>query len=126
MLKKCLSLTLMMLVCHLSVALVFARSQAEKEAQRAAKVKKEIARRGVGYEARVRIKLRDGSKLKGYIYQAGESDFIIKDTESDRKTTVAYVDVKEVKGKGVSTERKILIGIGIWFAVGVILLGAKP
>jgi hypothetical protein len=107
MLKKCLSLTLMMLVCHLGVALVFATLQAEKAAQQAAKVKGEIARRGVGHDARVRIKLHDGSKLKGYIYQAGESDFIIKDEESGGTTTVAYVDVKEVKGKGLSTERMI-------------------
>lgn len=126
MLKKCLTLTLIVLVCHFSVSLVVAETQAEKDAQRIAKVKSDIARRSVGERERVTIKLRNGSKLKGHIYQAGENDFTIRESESGTTTTVAYSDVAEVKGKGLSTERKILIGLGIWLGIGVILTGARP
>ena len=126
MLKKCLTLTLILLVCHFSVSLVVADTQAEKDAQRIAKVKSDIARRSVGERERVTIKLRNGSKLKGHIYQVGENDFTIRESESGTTTTVAYSDVAQVKGKGLSTERKILIGLGIWLGIGVILTGARP
>jgi hypothetical protein len=126
MLKKSLSLTLMMLVFNLGAGLVFAWTQSEKDAKRSAQMKGEITRRGVGPKARVRIKLRDGSKLKGYISQAGENDFVIRDDESGASTTVAYDDLTQVKGKGLSTERKIRIVIGVWLGIGVILTGARP
>jgi hypothetical protein len=126
MLKKCLALTLMMLVFNLGAGLVLAGAQARKDARRAAQIKGEIARRGTGHNVRVRIKLRDGTKLKGYISQAGENDFVIRDDESGTSKTVAYGDVTQVKGKGLSTGRKILIGIGVWLGIGVILTGAGP
>jgi hypothetical protein len=50
---------------------VSAKSKAEKEAQRTEKVKVGIARLGVGNEARVTVKLRDGRRLAGYVKEAG-------------------------------------------------------
>jgi hypothetical protein len=47
-----------------------AASKAEKQAQRAEKVKAGILKLGVGTDARVAIKLRDDVKLAGYISEA--------------------------------------------------------
>lgn len=70
---------------------VAAESKAEKEAQRAEKLKAGIARRGVGSEA---VKLRDGQKLAGYVKEAGADSFVIADLKTGATTVVAYPNVR--------------------------------
>ncbi len=41
--------------------------------------------------------MKDGSKTKGYVYRAGEDDFIIRDRKTDAPTTIRYADVAKVK-----------------------------
>lgn len=98
---------------------VAAKSKAEKEAQLAAKVKAGVARLGVGSEARVTVKLRDGQKLAGYINEAGENSFVIADLKTGATTTVAYPDVVQVKGHRLSKGAKIAI---VALSIGVSVL----
>ena len=84
------------------------------------KVKTEIAKLGTGPNARVEIKLRDKTKLKGYISEAGDQSFTIVDKKTGSTTTVTYAQIKQVKGNNLSTGAAIAIGIGI--GVGVIIL----
>jgi hypothetical protein len=65
-----------------------------------AKVKAEVAKRGTGEKARVTIKLRDGSELKGRITQASDTLFTLADEKSGSETDIAYSDVAKVKGRG--------------------------
>lgn len=77
-------------------------------------VKIKIAKLGVGDKAKATVKLKDGAKTKGYIAQAGDDDFVIRDRKTNAPTTIRYADVARVEAnRGHSTARNIAIGIGI-------------
>ena len=98
-----------------------AGNSAEKEARFAQKVKQEIAKLGTGPDARVDLKLRDKTKLKGYITEVGDESFSVVDDKTGSATTVIYPQVKQVKGNNLSSGAKIAIAIGIIVAVAVII-----
>ena len=78
------------------------------------KVKAKVAKLGVGEKAKATVILKDGTKKKGYIGQAGNDDFVLRDRKTDSPTTVRYSDVAKVESnKGHSTARNLAIGIGI-------------
>ena len=93
----------------------------EKEARFAQKVQTEIAKLGTGPNARVDLKLRDKTKLKGYISEVGAESFVVVDDKTGSATTVTYPQVKQVRGNNLATGWKIAIGIGIFIAVALIL-----
>jgi hypothetical protein len=77
-------------------------------------VKAKVAKLGVGEKARATVILKNGTKKKGYIAQAGADDFVIRDRKTDSPTTISYTDVAKVESnKGHSTARNLAIGIGI-------------
>lgn len=85
------------------------------------KVKIKIAKLGLGAKAKATVRLKDGYKTKGYIAQAGEDSFVIRDRKTDAPTTIRYGDVAKVEeNRGHSTARNIAIGVGI--GVGALLL----
>ncbi len=117
MLKKCLSLMLMgLLINSINVGPVLALTSSKDQPPPVEKIKEKIVKRGVGEKARVSIKLLSGTKLKGYVSDAGEDTFVITDAKTKQATTIAYRDVEQVKGKGLSTGAKIGIGVGIGVA----------
>ena len=97
-----------------------AKTKAEKDAVFAERVRVGIAKLGAGEDARVEVKLRDRSKLAGYIQSSNEDGFVVKDFAAGDSTTVAYANVAKVKGHNLSTGAKIAIGIGV--TVGIIIL----
>ena len=99
----------------------FAGNKEEKEAQFAEKVKSEIARLGTGADARVELKLRDKTKLKGHISEVGNESFAVVDEKTGAVRTVAYPQVKQVKGNNLATGVKIAIGVAIFLAVLLIV-----
>lgn len=119
MTKKIVSLVTAFVLLHaVGAASLPARARAAQGEERAAKVKANVVRRGVGKKAGVRVELQNGEKLKGYISQAGEDSFTVTDKNGQTRT-LAYSDVNEVKGRGgLSLGAKIGIGVGI--AVGVL------
>ena len=70
MLKKSLLLALAISLLHLGAPPVLAFSQDEKESRRIAKVKSEVSKRGVGEKARIRVKLRNDTEVRGYVSRA--------------------------------------------------------
>jgi hypothetical protein len=77
-------------------------------------VKARVAKLGVGAKAKATVILRDGTKKKGYIGQAGSDDFVLRDRKTDEPTTIRYSDVSKVESnRGHSTARNLGIGIGI-------------
>lgn len=117
MFKKLLSLMLAILLMHVGLAQsVAAGTSAEKEAKFAEKVKAGIAKLGTGTEARIEVKLRDKTKLKGYISEAGADSFTVVDEKSGAATQVTYSQVKTVKGNNLSK------GVGIAIAVGLLVV----
>lgn len=118
------NLTLMIigaLIFSMSAApMTLAKSKEEKAAEFTSKVKTSIAKLGVGPEARVEVKLRDKTKLKGYVSQISDESFVVADAKAGTTTEVPYPNVASVTGKNLSTGAKIAIGVAI--GVGVFLL----
>ena len=124
MLKKVLCLMLIssiMIVTGGKTAL--AAGVNAKEAALTEKVKAAIAKLGTGPSAQVEIKLRDKSKLRGYIKEANEERFVLVSAATGDTTEVAYPQVKQVKGNNLSTGAKVAIGAGI--AIVILILVFK-
>jgi len=91
----------------------YAGSKEEKETRLAEKVKEGISKIGTGAAAHVEVKLRDKTKLKGYVSEVNEDSFVIADEKTNATSTVAYSQVQQVKGNNLSTAAKIAIGVGV-------------
>lgn len=81
------------------------------------KVKTEVESRLRKKEEHVKVKLRSGSEVKGRITQSSENGFTVVEDKSGSSTQIAYADVSNVEGRGMSKTKKTLIGVGI--GVGV-------
>ena len=87
--------------------------------------KKNVAKLGVGSKARATIMRNDGSKVKGYVYSAGDEDFVIRDRKTDASTTIKYSDVKSLDdNRGHSIARNVLIVVGIGAAITLVAIYA--
>lgn len=85
------------------------------------KIKAKVAKLGVGEKAKATVILNNGTKTKGYIAQASDDEFVLRDRKTDAPTTIRYVDVAKVESnRGHSTARSLGIGIGI--GAGALLL----
>jgi len=97
-----------------NISLTVAAQQDIAEGTMVEKVRIKVAKLGVGEKAKATVILRDGKKTKGYIAQAGNDDFVLRDRKTDSPTTIRYSDVAKVdSNKGHSTARNIAIGVGI-------------
>jgi hypothetical protein len=76
-----------------------------------------------GGASKVEVKLRDQSKIKGYISGVEQDSFTVSDPKTGATQTVAYTEVSEVKKSGGSSIKPWLIlgavaaGVGITWAV---------
>lgn len=113
MYKKMLSFIVVGLLVNLVCYTPVMANLNSKEAKFAAKVKAGIAKLGTGPEARIEVKLRDKTKLKGYISEANEESFVVVDDKTGSATQVKYPQVKKVKGKNNLTGEQIAIGVAI-------------
>jgi hypothetical protein len=123
MFKKSLSLFLVALLINLvGVTSAYATSKEEKQARFAEKVKTSVLKLGTGETARIKVMLRDKTKLAGYISAADGESFTVIDSKTGTATTLAYPQVKSVQGHNLSTGAKIAIGAGIAAAIIFIIL----
>ena len=98
------------------------------EQAKAAKVKADVTRRGVGHQARVRVKLRDKHELKGHITQIDEDSFqmVVDQDELDAQTaqsrliTVQYAEVEKIRGPR-SRAASVAIGVGLTVVLVAVL-----
>jgi hypothetical protein len=117
MFKRYLSTILTgLLVLSIGPTLVFAQSGAD-----AAKVKAEVTKRGVNEKKPVRVKMLDGSKIKGYISQVGDESFTLTPSKTKQPKVIAYQDVKRVEGRGLSGGARVGIIVGAAIA-GTLLI----
>lgn len=91
----------------------------------AEEVKIKVAKLGTGSKAKATVWLANGTKIKGYISQAGDDDFVIRDRKTDVPTTVRYADVvKFDRNKGHSTAKWVGIGAGVGVGAFILILVA--
>jgi hypothetical protein len=120
--KKWLSFAITVtLVATGSAATAVAKTNPEREAAFAAKVREGVGKIGTGEAALVRLKLRDKTKLEGYVTEAGAQSFTVVDAKTKATTVVAYQQVKSVQGNNLSTNKKIAIGVAIAVVAVVVL-----
>ena len=97
-----------------SISMPTAAQQSGSEGTTLEQIKAKVAKLGVGEKAKATVILKDGTKKKGYIGQAGSDDFVLRDRKTDSPTTISYTDVSKVESnKGHSTARNLGLGIGI-------------
>lgn len=122
MFKRLFSIGLVVLLFHAGNSLLIHDvARANQNDAAADKVKATVAKRGTGPKAKVTVKLKDRTKLKGYISNANGDSFTLSDSKTGQARTLAYSDVAEVKKQGgMSLAAKIGIGVGI--GVGALAL----
>ena len=81
------------------------------------KVKTEVETRLRKKEEHVKVKLRSGSEVKGRITQSSENSFTLTDEKTGNRSDIAYADVVNVEGRGMSKKKKTFIAIGAGAAV---------
>jgi hypothetical protein len=121
MLKKFCSVVLAGLLLQVAALPAYAATTAEKEAKRAEKVRTQLVKLGTGSDARIRLILRDKTKLEGFVSEAGADTFAVTD-RAGTTTTVGYGQVGKAQGHNLSTGAKIAIGIGIGAGVTILIL----
>jgi hypothetical protein len=103
---------------------VAAQAKEEITAAYTANVKKRIVKLGTGSDAKVRVKLQDKTKLKGYVSKIAEDSFVVTDPKTNAETTVSYPNVTELKAK-MSTGEIIAVSavaaVGAFFLIGFIV-----
>src|SRR5215470_9846613 len=95
-----------------------------QESGQAATIKAEVQKRGSGENSRVRVNLRSGAELKGYISKIDERSFEVMD-HSGKVTTISYTDAARVRGTGLSKGAQIGIVVGVGLAVTVAALALE-
>jgi len=115
---KKLSCLLSLLLILAPLVQVAAQTQTNLE-----KSKKNVAKLGVGSKAKATITLNDGSKVKGYVYSAGDEDFVIRNRDTDAPTTIRYADVKNVddnRGHRNAKLAALFVGIGAAITIAAV------
>ncbi len=117
MIKQYLSIVLVgLLVFSANTPLIFAQTKtANVEAVKAA-----VLKRGTSEKKTVRVKMLNGSKMKGYISQIGEDSFTLTYSKTRQQTVIAYRDVERVEGRGLAGGSRV--GIIVAAVAGAALL----
>ena len=100
---------------------VIKTSEVEKEVRLAQRVKSGINKLGIGQEAQVKIKLKDKTKLAGYISEVGPDSFVIMNAATGAPITVGFPSVAQVQGNNLSTRTKIIITASVIAGIIIVL-----
>lgn len=126
MLKKLLSAIIISLLFNLIAApSVLATGKTEKEAKFTEEVKNGIAKLGTGRDAKLKLKLKDGTKIKGYISEIGNDSFKVQNEKTGESVSIGYSQVKQAKGNNLSKKTAIILGFAALFTVLIIVLVAQ-
>lgn len=92
-----------------------AGAQVTSDQQATEKIRAKVQTIGVGSNARVEVKLRDNTKIKGYVSDADQDSFTLVDNKTGSSKTVSYADTSSVKkaGSGVSAKTWIILGAAV-------------
>ncbi|MBS1787919.1 MAG: hypothetical protein JST85_09370 [Acidobacteria bacterium] len=121
MYKKLISIVLaaLLIIPFTRPHVIAATLDAENETRMAEKVKAGIAKLGVGPEARVKLTLKNKTKLAGYISAIEDERFVVTNLKTNHATNVVYTEVAQMQGNNLTTRTKIIITAAI--VAGVII-----
>ena len=83
--------------------------------QETAKLRAKVQKLGTGTNAKVEVKLRDKTQMKGYISESNQDSFTVFDKYTSSSKTVSYADAASVKKSsgGISTKTWIILGAAV-------------
>jgi len=110
--------SLLALAMLINSQFTLAQAQQEKSPEQ---VRAEVVKRGTGEKAKVKVKLRQGSEVRGYVTKSDADTFDVRD-KTGKSITIAYADVVSVKKPGLSRGAKI--GIATGAVAGFVFLAA--
>jgi hypothetical protein len=120
MLKSYLSLILIGLMAFgTNVQPVFAQTQTDAHAE---KVKAVVVARGVNEKKRLRVKMLNGVKMKGYISQIGDDSFTLAVSKTKQPVVIAYRDVSKIESGGLSGGARIGMIVGAAAGAALIII----
>src|ERR1041385_3352295 len=98
--------------CLLTFTILFQQSalastNPDKDASLQQKVKAGISKLGVGDLSTVSLRLRDKTKVEGYISEIRDETFVVTEPASGRSKEIAYPDVVQVNGNNLTTKTKV-------------------
>lgn len=111
--KKTVASVLVVLLIQLGFASL-TRAQPDKDAQRFSKAKHDVE--DLGFDAKVEVRLQDGSTLKGRITGIGDDQFVITGKDGTARK-ISYATTRRVRKDFGSNGRQLgelaLIGVGL-------------
>ena len=107
----------------MAITLVFpAKAQTTLDTQ-IESTRSKVEKLRAGGNSKIEVKLRDKTKIKGYITGVDQDSFIVSDSKTGTTQTLTYAEVSEVKKSGGSSMKPWLIlgavaaGVGITWAI---------
>ena len=115
MFRRAFAITLSGILLVTAFGFQTALAQTGNDTQGVEKVRARVQKIGVGRNARVEVKLRDNTQLKGYISAAEQDSFTVIDSKTGSIRTVSYADSSSVKkaGSGLSAKTWIILGAAV-------------
>ena len=134
MLRKIFSLVIICCFCFPAGIIAQTKSQqTAKETKRIEKIRKLIFQSGIGPGNDVEVKLRDKSKIRGYVSEVADNHFVVTDSKTGSTTKLEYGQVDKARLWSVTKndfeERnspsplRIFRNAAIGFGIGVALIG---
>lgn len=134
MIKRTLAVALACALLANAAAPLASAQTAKEDAKRAARAREALKPYGTGRDARVAVRLRDKSELRGYISEKDEESFVVTNAETGATARVLYSQVEKVEITGdvlkgalhrgtrpKTLAKNIAIGVGALFVLGIIL-----
>jgi hypothetical protein len=120
MFRKIFAMMLSATVLLTAFGLQSMMAQGMADARATEKIRSSVEKIGVGGNARVDVKLRDNTQLKGYISDANQDSFTVVDNKTGARNSVSYADASSVKktSRGVSTKTWLIVGAA---AIGAVV-----
>jgi hypothetical protein len=112
LITKPLAILLSAIVFALSLSFPAATRAQTSEAQATQTARTSVQTMGVNTDRRVEIKLRDKTKVKGYITRLDQDSFSVTDSKTGASQTLSYSDVQDVKkaSSGWSSKNWLILG----------------
>ncbi len=106
-------LLLLVLVPHATAAATLESPDAPSQTQTAQA--KRQARVFQANHKKTLVVLQDKTRLVGYISEVREDQFMLTDHSSGTERPISFNEVHHIQRSGMSTRKKVLIGVGIGF-----------
>ncbi len=98
------------------------KKEEAKITKRATEIEAAVRKLGVSKDSNVIVKLRDKTKIKGFVSTIGDENFSVTD-KNNVTHVIEYRNAKQIKGNNLHAGVWVAIGVGAAVLVMLIILG---